>query len=414
MNLQEDVIKELNTLLFKFVWDGKEKVKRKTIINDYENGGMKMINLPIFLQSLKFSWIKRLTNDDIDATWKNIALFEFQKITMGLDIFKCNCNYDSLNPLCKKQINNMSLFYRKLVELWLNCKRLTTFDDINTPAQEIIWNNENIKYNGKTLFFKHWIRNGYIRILSLFNDDETMASMKDFNVKIVKPGGIMFDYNKLLTSLPKCWKTNLTKVNDECTNGINIFENGNLNFYTLKQCTSKIVKHKLTSNISVNPICQIFWEKKFPDYSFKWKNIWKHIPQNVKETRLITLNWKILCNIYPTNILLVEMGKADNKTCKVCNEDDYLEHFFFHCKQIRQLWLEVNKMILMETGRLTKLSVTDVMFGVYEGKQKENAYVNRLIIVAKLCISKYKYGKHPNLLFLFETELTIRKWLTLQ
>ena len=78
--------------MFHFVWGGKDKVKRRTIINDYDKGDLKMINLPIFLQSLKFSWIKRLTNGT-EAMWKNIALSEFQKISIGMNIFKCNCNY---------------------------------------------------------------------------------------------------------------------------------------------------------------------------------------------------------------------------------------------------------------------------------------------------------------------------------
>ena len=136
--------------MFHFVWGGKDKVKRRTIINDYDKGGLKMINLPIFLQSLTFSWIKRLTNGT-EAMWKNIALSEFQKISIGMNIFKCNCNYESLNDICKQQVNSMSLFYRKLVELWLNCKKVFKLDEISNPKQEIIWNNENIKYNGKTL-----------------------------------------------------------------------------------------------------------------------------------------------------------------------------------------------------------------------------------------------------------------------
>ena len=76
-----------------------------------------MINLPIFLKSLTFSWIKRLTNG-IEAMWKNIALSEFQKVSIGMNIFKCNCNYESLNYICKQQVNSMVLFYHKLVELW--------------------------------------------------------------------------------------------------------------------------------------------------------------------------------------------------------------------------------------------------------------------------------------------------------
>ena len=97
----------------------------------------------------------------------------------------------------------MELFYRKLVELWLKCKRITNIDETKNDEPEIIWNNENIKYNGKTLYFKHWIRNGYIIVSSLYNEDGSKRSMQYFNDKIKKPGGVMLDYLTLLSSIPE-------------------------------------------------------------------------------------------------------------------------------------------------------------------------------------------------------------------
>ena len=231
--------------------------------------------------------------------------------------------------------------------------------------------------------------------------------MQYFNDKIKKPGGVMLDYLTLLSSIPESWKEyKNTSSNKVHQNGIQ----NKLIFYPLEQCTSKIVRCRLISDISVKPICQIFWERKFPNYNFVWETIWKNIPSHANEARLITLNWKILSNIYPTNILLEKMGIARSNMCEKCNEKDYLEHFFFNCKIIRNIWSEINNMITEEIGKIINISLTDAMFGFCKGNDKENKYVNRLIVIAKLCISKYKYGKHPNLIFLFEKELNIRKW----
>ncbi len=47
--------------MFTFLWDGKpDKISRNTIIQAYENCGLKMINIHAFITSLKCSWIKRL------------------------------------------------------------------------------------------------------------------------------------------------------------------------------------------------------------------------------------------------------------------------------------------------------------------------------------------------------------------
>ena len=61
----------------------------------------------------------------------------------------------------------MNTFYRSLIELWLKCKTIRGEDEINHPGSEIIWNNENIKYNARTLYFKHFICNGYTNVSSL-------------------------------------------------------------------------------------------------------------------------------------------------------------------------------------------------------------------------------------------------------
>ena len=43
------VINEINTLFYQFLWNGKgDKIKRKIMINDYCEGGVKMIDLISF------------------------------------------------------------------------------------------------------------------------------------------------------------------------------------------------------------------------------------------------------------------------------------------------------------------------------------------------------------------------------
>ena len=39
------IVKQLNRMLFKFLWKGPDKVTRLSAINEYDNGGLKMIDL---------------------------------------------------------------------------------------------------------------------------------------------------------------------------------------------------------------------------------------------------------------------------------------------------------------------------------------------------------------------------------
>ena len=49
----KEIVQELNRILFKFLWKGTDKVTRLSTINEYENGGLKMIDLESMIKSLR-------------------------------------------------------------------------------------------------------------------------------------------------------------------------------------------------------------------------------------------------------------------------------------------------------------------------------------------------------------------------
>ena len=47
-------------MFYNFLWNDKDnKIKRNIIINDYSEGGLKMIDIDSFNRSLKAKWIKK-------------------------------------------------------------------------------------------------------------------------------------------------------------------------------------------------------------------------------------------------------------------------------------------------------------------------------------------------------------------
>jgi len=51
-------IKELNQLLFKFLWKGVDKITRLSVTNEYEKGRLKMIDLETMITYLRLTWLK--------------------------------------------------------------------------------------------------------------------------------------------------------------------------------------------------------------------------------------------------------------------------------------------------------------------------------------------------------------------
>ena len=110
-----------------------------------------------------------------------------------------------------------------------------------------------------------------------------------------------------------------------------------------------------------------------------------------KETRLQTLQWKIMSNIYPTNILLNKMGIAPNRNCTRCGQEGYIEHFFAACPAVRPLWIEVENLIAPWLGRRLTLTTSMILLGAEQGKLSSNKSKSKhfAILIGKLCMFKF-------------------------
>lgn len=52
--INNERIKEIEKLIYKFIWDSKpDKIKRATLIANYEQGGLKMIDVSSYFKMLK-------------------------------------------------------------------------------------------------------------------------------------------------------------------------------------------------------------------------------------------------------------------------------------------------------------------------------------------------------------------------
>ena len=106
-------IKMIQNDLFTFLWNGKkDKIKRSEMIHDYEDGGLKMLNLKSFNRSLKFTWIQKYLNDESHEKWK-VLIDYYLKQLGGKLIFSGNLRKDDIS-----HINISNEFLKELLEIW--------------------------------------------------------------------------------------------------------------------------------------------------------------------------------------------------------------------------------------------------------------------------------------------------------
>ena len=69
----------LNKIHKEFIWNHtKVKIKEKTLISNFDQGGLKDVDIPSKITSLQCLWVKRLFDKNFHE-WKIIALFLIEK-----------------------------------------------------------------------------------------------------------------------------------------------------------------------------------------------------------------------------------------------------------------------------------------------------------------------------------------------
>ena len=150
----EEVIKEANRIISKFLWKGQDRVARKAMINNFENGGLNVLDFETMVKSLRLAWLRRLYIDE-NAGWKRYLRLLTKPF--GGD-FLFDCDYEP------REYNITNKFYAELIQFWSEFRSAFSTEDDSTS---IIWNNKNIRINGKLVFYRRFFDKNLISIRQL-------------------------------------------------------------------------------------------------------------------------------------------------------------------------------------------------------------------------------------------------------
>ena len=164
----QGALKEINTMLYDFLWNGKgDKIKRTEMINDYDKGRLKMIDIQSFNKSLKMKWVQGYLNDDNYGKWKLFLDFHLRRCG-GKLVFLSN-----LKPQDVPQLNLRDPFLREIIEHWTALSYKEKHLDFNAMG---IWHNSQIRIENRPFFYTYWLKKGVKEVRDLLNQDQTFLS----------------------------------------------------------------------------------------------------------------------------------------------------------------------------------------------------------------------------------------------
>jgi hypothetical protein len=403
LSIPESVVSEIEKSAFNFIWSGKpEKIKRKTVIANYESGGLRMLDVRSFIQAQRVMWAKRLNSGE-NEQWKAYPLSMIEKL-LGKDTFRISSEMKK-----KDKPEGLTPFYWEVCKAWLDiknsCNEIKTTYDVR---RECIWLNKEIKIEGKEIKWIDWYEKGIVSIHDIVDERGEFLEKKLLDKKYGIKGDEM-KYNMIKSAIPMAWKKALKKSR-VTTNAISNEENPHLqinkNPVDMNLLTNRKVYWCIIDKIKIEPVVFAKWERELQIGHDEWKEIFRN-GLVVKETKLRTFQYKVIYNLIPCGLYLKRIEKAENDKCPFCGKLDDIIHYFGDCHELQSFWQSFASWWAGISHRIVELDLRTIMFGGIEGMKLRNEF-NICLIVAKWHIYKEKLSGSLPFFYKFLCEMKYR------
>ena len=201
----------------------------------------------------------------------------------------------------------------------------------------ILFNNRNIRIDGKTFFWTEWYKKGIRTIRDLLGDNGQILPFPVFQSKYSLQKTTFLHYYQVVSAIPshllteaKIQEFNSETINIEDPESFRLDENVNINplkanckdFYWL------IIDRKYNDE-QTGPKR---WNKTIPMEKINRKKILKLVPKTCRENRLREFNFKFIHRIVVTKKELLRFNIKSDSNCIYCGEPDSIDHTFLDCQ----------------------------------------------------------------------------------
>ena len=337
LTVHKDRIKEINKMLFAFLWDNKkEKIKRTTLIGDKFNGGIGMIDLESYVVSIKLKWVRSLLNET-DAHWKAIPRYFYNFFGENFLVFYMNIDsFKSLNTFVIPE------FYKNILELWIQTNNIQQqeapkhFADIR---KEVLWGNKYIKYKGKSLIFKNWISSEILFVNDIIDRNGTISEDVIYR-KLDNKRNWISEFTLLKQCIPKNWRTVLTKESS-CLTKVNTYLKTHLLNKDLKDITNKDIYKHFVHEKFTKPYIHNYWEEFFQDENINWFDLYTLL-NSMPDNKMKQFKYKAIHRIFPSKEVRFKWKMTDSPKCNRCDVIETYEHVFIRCTAVNSCWEKFN------------------------------------------------------------------------
>ena len=349
ISVPDSVKKALNGMMYKFIWNGKDKISRKVITASYEKGGLHMVDLDAFIMSLNASWAARI----LSGKGAENVFLKYYANKLGLttnQLFLSNVK----SLVNNKTFSNIPKFYQDVVFSFNKSKfskcmmKMNYYDFLSQP----LFYNDIFIWKSNVLTFKNWCECGIFFVCDLFDCSGKMITCETLFAKLIRKTNYISEYSIVKKIVcERASSLNIDTRNAKFINTKNIKPNciSTVNGTVDISAKRSNFFYTLLMNQSYQkPNSEIFWRREYNLPIVKWQHIYMRRVKNVSDKKIAEFNFKIIHRILPCGVYLSKWKENVSGRCAYCGMLETTEHLIFACSRVKKIWKIVSKIYKVE------------------------------------------------------------------
>lgn len=371
-----EMLKQLERVFYKFIWNGPDKTKRNIINKQYKTGGLQMTNLTDFIHSLKVTWLRRIISGP--KKWQQGFKCILEKFPFFWDT--------GLTYIKTRLLHVSNIFWKDVLKAWVVYIAKRATQNIAHILEEKLWYND--KCVNTTLFFPTWARKKITVLKDIIAENGQPLSIAEPK-GIYGVNGTFLDYERLLHNISYSW---LDLIKSSYKPSCDLYLDFSLEHLLKDKRGCKRVYLILHDETIVNP-CEKKWETELSLTTINWRNVYMSHWNCTRDTKLIAFQHKILHKYLTTNIVLSKIGIKDSDLCSFCSlSKESVSHLFYNCPIVKTFWTSVEDWLSTSLSCRIVLDKQTVFLN-----NSDQHVINHIILMSKYYIYCSKFNNNPQL-----------------
>lgn len=292
----EDYIKRINKLIYNFIWNKTDRIKRNTLIGHVKEGGLGITDVDSKIKALKASWVPRLK--ETKHCIKSYVNSYCSPINIDMD-YLINTTENKIENY--EIIKTMPLFYKQAFTCFNTCKDLQNKLSPETFLKQPIWSNLMFLYKGKTIFFKTWLKSNILFVKDLYSEAGTLKSPEEIANVLINKNNWLCEY-KIIKTIFKNYENKFDLRVCRYMKQVQVFT-PSYNKYSTKDFYNQFIKKKFQI-----PSMQSKYNKEFDIFKSDWENIYMNKIVLLQDKKISEFNYKLLNNLLSNNYFVSKIN----------------------------------------------------------------------------------------------------------